>query len=58
MDKNTSQELDWNLSVFRNADQGEVDDLNEFTQFRFGRYASEFENTPVSALPKGLISIL
>ena len=58
MDKNTSRELDWNLSVFRNADQGEVDDLDEFTQFRFGRYASEFENTPVSALSKGLISII
>ena len=58
MGNNTNRKPDWSLSVFRQADQGHVDDLDEFTQFRFGRFASEFENTPVSALSKGLISII
>ena len=58
MGNNANRKSDWNLSVFRNADQGDADELDEFTQFRFGRYTSEFENTPVSALSKGLISII
>jgi hypothetical protein len=58
MGNNENRKSDWNLSVFRHADQGDVDNLDEFTQFRFGRFASEFDNTPVSALSKGLISII
>lgn len=58
MDVNTNQSLGWTLSVFRNAEQGDLEELDKLTQFRFGRFAEEMEMTPVASLSSGLISLV
>ena len=58
MDVNANQNLAWTLAVFRHSEMGDEEQLNELTQFRFGRFRMEFDDTPVSILPPGLISLI
>lgn len=47
----------WTLTVLRHGENSSEDDI-EKAAFRYGRWPDELENSPVSKLPSGLVSVL
>ena len=47
----------WTLTVLRHGEDGSEDDI-EKAEFRFGRWADELEESPITRLPSGLVSVL
>jgi len=54
MDKTVQSRARWSLTLFRDGEQGDVGNLVE-ARFRYGRWASEVEETSPRTLPSGVI---
>jgi len=57
MRENTENKKTWTLTVLRHGQNGSQEDI-EKAEFRFGRWSEELEESPVSRLPSGLVSVL
>ena len=49
--------MKWALTIIRNGEQGDTEKISH-AEFRFGRWSEELEESPVSRLPSGLVSVL